>query len=58
MTKQQWTLKARPQGIPDRSEVDIETRTIDHVPDEHLLIECLYFSMDPAIRGWMSDVPN
>jgi hypothetical protein len=38
MTKQQWTLKARPQGIPDRSEVDIETRTIDHVPDEHLLI--------------------
>ena len=58
MTKQQWTLKARPQGIPDRSEVDIETRAIDHVPDEHLLIECLYFSMDPAIRGWMSDVPN
>lgn len=58
VTKQQWTLKTRPVGIPDRSEIDIETRTIDDVPPEHLLIECMYFSLDPAIRGWMSDVPS
>ncbi len=58
VTKQQWTLKSRPEGIPDRSEIDIETRTIEDVPPEHLLIECLYFSLDPAIRGWMSETPS
>ena len=27
VTKQQWTLKSRPEGIPDRSEIDVETET-------------------------------
>ncbi len=58
ITKQQWTLKSRPQGMPDRSEIDIEDRTIESVPPDHLLIECQYFSLDPAIRGWMSDTPS
>ena len=58
ITKQQWTLKRRPRGMPDRTEIDIEDRTIESVPTDHLLIECLYFSLDPAIRGWMSDTPS
>ena len=58
IAKKQWTLKSRPEGMPDRSEIDIEERTIDSVPADHLLIECQYFSLDPAIRGWMSDTPS
>ena len=31
---------------------------IDEIRDNHFLVEVLYLSIDPAMRGWISDVGN
>mgnify|MGYP000556456828 CR=1 FL=1 len=31
---------------------------IDEIRDNHILIEVEYVSVDPAMRGWISDVGN
>ncbi|EED35771.1 oxidoreductase, zinc-binding [Luminiphilus syltensis NOR5-1B] len=57
-SKRQWTLAKRPHGVPSTDEVTIEEKTIGELPPGHLLVENHYFSLDPAIRGWMSDAPS
>jgi len=56
--KRQWLLKQRPSGLPTRADVDIADADIPPTPEGHLLVENQYFSLDPAIRGWMSDEPS
>lgn len=57
-TKRAWILKQRPVGVPNNHEVAIEERAIPDTPEGHVLVETSYFSLDPAIRGWMSDEPS
>ncbi len=56
--KQQWILAKRPEGMPDSSEVILQDAPIPETPPGMLLVRNHYISLDPAIRGWMSDIPN
>ncbi|NHO66822.1 NADP-dependent oxidoreductase [Aestuariicella hydrocarbonica] len=54
----QFYLKKRPQGIADLDSVPLKESDITQIEDGQLLIENHYFSIDPAIRGWMRDEPS
>ena len=54
----QFYLHQRPNGETTDSDVKIRTVDCDGLADGQLLIKNEYFSLDPAIRGWMSDEPN
>ena len=56
--KQQWILAKRPEGMPDSSEVILKDAPIPETGPGMLLVKNHYISLDPAIRGWMSDIPN
>ena len=56
--KKQWVLMKRPEGIPDASEVVFQEAPIPDTPPGMVLVKNQYISLDPAIRGWMSDIPN
>jgi len=56
--KQQWILAKRPEGMPDDSEVILQDAPIPNTGAGMLLVKNHYISLDPAIRGWMSDIPN
>ena len=56
--KQQWILAKRPEGMPDSSEVILQDASIPETGPGMLLVKNHYISLDPAIRGWMSDIPN
>ena len=57
-TKRSWILKQRPAAVPNRGEIDIVESAIPDTPDGYILVATSYFSLDPAIRGWMSDEPS
>ena len=51
----QFRLAARPQGMPDRSNWDYAEEPVREPADGELLVQVLYVSLDPAMRGWMND---
>ena len=56
--KQQWILAKRPQDVPDPSEVVFQEVAIPDTTAGMVLVKNHYISLDPAIRLWMSDIPN
>ena len=52
-SKKSWILKQRPASVPNRDDVDIVEVDIPETLEGQVLIETTYFSLDPAIRGWM-----
>lgn len=54
----QYYLHQRPKGPTTDSDVKVRTVEVDSLAEGQLLIKNEYFSLDPAIRGWMDDVPS
>ena len=54
MENKQWILKKRPQGKPTTDTWDLKTSKIVEPNDGEVLLEHLYISIDPAMRGWMN----
>ncbi len=57
-TNRQLYLHQRPDGLPSREDVRLREVPVPEPGPGEVLIRNHYFSIDPAIRGWMSDVPN
>ncbi|MEE2998108.1 MAG: NADP-dependent oxidoreductase, partial [Pseudomonadota bacterium] len=51
-------LNARPVGVPGADFFDIETRPVPDLKEGQFLVRNQYLSVDPAMRGWVNDVPN
>jgi NADPH-dependent curcumin reductase CurA len=51
----QWTLTARPSGLPKRSDFTYATLPAPQPEDGQILVRTHYISLDPAMRGWMND---
>lgn len=55
----QLVLASRPTGIIIPGEtfklIEVPVPTEADVPNGHLLLQSLYISMDPAMRGWLDD---
>ena len=51
-------LKSRPVGLPSESCWSIETSPIVSPGEGEILVRIIYVSVDPAMRGWINDVPS
>ena len=51
----QFRLAARPVGMPKRSDWQYVEEPVSEPADGEILIQVLYISLDPAMRGWMND---
>ncbi|MBW2942404.1 NADP-dependent oxidoreductase [Zhongshania aquimaris] len=54
----QFYLRARPDGVVTDKAVTQREQIIESLEDGEMLIENQFISIDPAIRGWMSDEPS
>ncbi len=58
LVNHQFRLAARPTGLPDRSSWDQTEEPVPDPGDGEAVVKVLYLSLDPAMRGWMNDVPS
>jgi len=54
----QLILAKRPIGIPDQDTWKLDENPKPEIGDGQFLIEQMYVSLDPAMRGWMNDVKS
>src|SRR3954452_6708313 len=57
-TNTQCRLAARPTGMPGRDCWDLVEEPAGEPGDGEVLVRVLLLSLDPAMRGWMNDVPS
>lgn len=53
-----FTLVRRPDGMPVPEDVRLIEEPLPDLEDGQFLLRNHYASLDPAIRGWMDDVPS
>jgi NADPH-dependent curcumin reductase CurA len=51
----QFRLAARPIGTPKRTDWNFIEEPLRQPADGEVLVEVLYLSLDPAMRGWMNE---
>ena len=51
----QWLLVSRPQGMVDPSNFELRESALPAPSDGEFLVRNLYLSLDPAMRGWMTN---
>lgn len=54
----QILLKKRPVGVPCADDFATDSRPVSRPGQGEVLLRNLYLSIDPAIRGWMSDAKS
>ncbi|MBV8749034.1 MAG: NADP-dependent oxidoreductase [Candidatus Eremiobacteraeota bacterium] len=54
-TNRRFTLAHRPVGLPKRSDWDFAAEPVRAPGEGEALVEVLYLSLDPAMRGWMNE---
>lgn len=57
-SNRQVRLRARPAGIPQAEHFEIVEGPVPDVADGQVLVRNIYLSVEPAMRGWVSAVPN
>jgi NADPH-dependent curcumin reductase CurA len=57
-TNRQFRLASRPSGMPGRDNWDLVEEPQREPGDGEVLVKVLLLSLDPAMRGWMNDVPS
>src|SRR5450830_317464 len=55
---QRIVLVSRPQGAPTPENFRLERVTLPELADGQVLLKTLYLSLDPYMRGRMSDAPS
>ena len=53
-----FVLAARPQGDPRASDFELRSEPLPELAEGQFLIRNHFASLDPAMRGWMDDVPS
>lgn len=48
-------LKTRPHGLATRDDFTIATEPVGSLEDGQIAVQTKFISLDPAMRGWMSD---
>jgi NADPH-dependent curcumin reductase CurA len=55
LSNHQFLLAARPVGMPKRSDWTYTEEPVAEPKEGELLVQVLYISLDPAMRGWMNE---
>lgn len=58
LMNRQYYLASRPKAAPTPEEVPMRDVTLAAPNAGEVVIKNMFISLDPAIRGWMSDAPN
>ncbi|WP_150302652.1 NADP-dependent oxidoreductase [Pseudomonas saliphila] len=58
LLNRQLCLESRPEGVPTENNIRMRSSRLRRPSQGQVLLQNLYLSMDPAIRGWMSDKPS
>ena len=51
-------LAKRPKGVPRADHFAVEDGPVPALGEDQFLVECEYWSVDPAMRGWVNGAPN
>jgi NADPH-dependent curcumin reductase CurA len=54
----QWVLASRPNGMVTPAHFERREGDVPRPADGELLVHNLYLSLDPAMRGWISELPS
>jgi NADPH-dependent curcumin reductase CurA len=57
-TNHAFRLASRPSGLPTADNWDYVEEPVPEPGDGEVVIEVQFISLDPAMRGWMSDAPS
>ncbi len=57
-SQRQFYLSQRPNGVPSVEDIQIRQSSLAALNNGEVRIRNAYFSIDPAIRGWMDDTPS
>jgi len=57
-TNRQWCLAARPIGLIKETDFVLQEEPIPDPKEGEVLVRNLYLSLDPAMRGWVMDIPS
>jgi NADPH-dependent curcumin reductase CurA len=58
VANRQFRLASRPDGMPGHEHWDLVEEPAREPEDGEVLVKVLLLSLDPAMRGWMNDVPS
>jgi NADPH-dependent curcumin reductase len=58
MVNRQWRLAARPEGLIKELDFVLREEPIPDPEEGQVLVRNLYLSLDPTMRGWVSDRPG
>lgn len=58
LTNRCIVLRSRPVGVPQPEHFEIVDAPVPDVSDGEFLVANRFLSVDPAMRGWVNDVPN
>jgi len=58
LVNRQIRLAARPVGLPKDSDWNLTEEPVGDPGPGEVLVKVRYISVDPAMRGWMSDMPS
>jgi NADPH-dependent curcumin reductase CurA len=54
----QVRLKSRPADIPEAENFEIVSAPVPELGDNEILVRNIYLSVEPAMRGWVSEIAN
>ena len=54
----QWRLRARPVGLVKESDFELVQEPLSRPGDGQVLVRNHYLAFEPAMRGWLDDVPS
>ncbi len=57
-TNGQWRLAKRPEGMVQESDFEYIEEPVAELEDGEVLVRNLYLAFEPAMRGWLNDVPS
>jgi len=57
-TNGQWRLAKRPVGMVKESDFEFIEEPVREIADGELLVRNLFLAFEPAMRGWLDDVPS
>jgi len=58
MQQEQLILRERPNGLPDDNTFEYKNIDVPEAGQDEILVKTLYLSVDPYMRGRMSDTPS
>lgn len=57
-TNGQWVLARRPEGMVQESDFEYREEPVPEIAENEILVRNLYLAFEPAMRGWLNDVPS